>query len=257
MTIGKVYLVGAGPGAPDLITLRAVNTLQKAQVLLYDRLANPEIMRHAPASAERIYVGKTPGEDQEARQRRIHTLMIGHALSGKTVVRLKGGDPFVFGRGGEEILQLRDSGIEAEMVPGISSCISAPASAMIPVTYRGVASSFGVFAARPGSGAQYEEIDWKVAAGMETAVFLMGVERLPRIVEKLTELGRSPETPVAVIEKAYTPQERTIVGTLTNIMDRAEGVRPPATIIVGEVVALREMLMSKPVEAPAVLEFAS
>ncbi len=257
MKSGKVYLVGAGPGAPDLITLRAVNILGRAEVLLYDRLANPEIMRHAPASAERIYVGKTPGEDQEARQRRIHTLMIGHALSGKTVVRLKGGDPFVFGRGGEEILQLKDAGIEAEMVPGISSCISAPASAMIPVTYRGIASSFGVFAARPGSGAKYEEIDWAVAAGVETAVFLMGVERLPRIVERLTALGRSLETPVAVIEKAYTPNERTIVGTLGDIIEKAEGVRPPATIVVGQVVDVRGMLTQQSVETSPVLEFAS
>lgn len=257
MTVGKVYLVGAGPGAPDLITLRAVNTLQKAQVLLYDRLANPEIMRHAPDTAEKIYVGKTPGEDQEARQRRIHALMIGHAQSGKTVVRLKGGDPFVFGRGGEEILQLRNAGIEAEMVPGISSCIAAPASAMIPVTYRGVASSFGVFAARPGAGAQYDEIDWRVAAGMETAVFLMGVERLPRIVDRLTAMGRSPETPVAVVEKAHTPQEKVVTGTLADIMEKAGDVRPPATIIVGHVVGVREMLQEQPITDAPVLEFAS
>ena len=239
MSFGKVYLVGAGPGAADLITLRAVRLLRQADVLLYDRLANPEIMAYASPRAERINVGKFPGKDSNARQNRIFALMIGHARAGKTVVRLKGGDPFVFGRGGEEMLQLEKAGIAAEIVPGISSAIAAPASAGIPVTYRGLSNSFAVFTGHPGDG--HDEPDWNAAATVGTAVFLMGVERLPMIVSRLLAMGRSPETPVAVIERATWADQQTVRGTLVDIVEKSRHiVRPPATIVVGAVAALHE-----------------
>ena len=238
---GKVWLVGAGPGAVDLLTVRAARVLGQADVVLYDRLANPKMLNFTPKTAERIYVGKDLGADAEARQHRIHALMIGHALEGKTVVRLKGGDPFVFGRGGEELVQLRQAGIEAEIVPGISSCISAPSAANIPVTYRGVTPSFGVFAAQPGQSNPSNAVDWEAASRIGTAVFLMGVSKLATIVDQLIKHGRSADTPVAVIEKATRPDQRVITGTLTDILDKAIGVKPPATIVVGEVVDIRAL----------------
>ncbi len=237
MTFGKVYLVGAGPGAADLITLRAARILRQADVLLFDRLANPEIMDFASPKAERIHVGKLPGKDSDTRQNRIFALMIGHARAGKTVVRLKGGDPFVFGRGGEEMLQLQQAGIEAEIVPGISSAIAAPGSAKIPVTFRGLSNSFAVFTAHPGDG--LAEPDWSAAATIGTAIFLMGVDRLPMIVSHMLGFGRPLDTPVAVIERATWEDQRTVTGTLADIVEKTRHiVRPPATIIVGAVAGI-------------------
>ncbi len=233
---GKVFLVGAGPGAPDLLTLRAVAVLERAEILLYDRLVNPELLKHAPR-AEHIFVGKELGADSNARQERIFTLMIGHARAGKTVVRLKGGDPFVFGRGGEEVLKLRAAGLPVEVVPGISSSIFAPQSAMIPVTFRGVAASFGVFAGHPGD-TDGSRVDWVAAARIQTAVFLMGVARLPVIVGNLLAQGRAPQTPVALIEKASLPEQKVVTGTLATILGKADEVQPPTTIVVGEVVGM-------------------
>ncbi len=242
MPFGKVYLVGAGPGAVDLLTLRALNAIELADILLYDRLVNARVLDLAPPSAERIYVGKKPGEDSEARQARIHTLMIGHAREGKTVVRLKGGDPFVFGRGGEEALALREAGVDVAVVPGVSSCMAAPAAAMIPVTFRGAAGSFGVFAGHTADGPAGSSIDWTAAARMDTAVFLMGVERLPYIVGQLMAHGRAPDTPIALIERATLPEERVVAGALGDILAKSGDVRPPAVIVVGAVVSLHQTL---------------
>ncbi|MDJ0840282.1 MAG: uroporphyrinogen-III C-methyltransferase [Acidobacteriota bacterium] len=250
MSQGKVYLVGAGPGASDLLTMRAVRLLERADTVLYDRLVGPEIMDLIGPRAERIYVGVAPGEDGRKRQNRIHTLMIGHASMGRTVVRLKGGDPFVFGRGGEELLELSAAGIDAEVVPGISSSLAAPASALIPVTHRGTAISFGVFSAQAARGA-LPKIDWRAAAGMDTAVFLMGVERLPVIVDYLTAYGRSPETPVAVIEKATRPDMRVVTGILADITELAHDIEPPATIVVGDVVNVRPAVLERRNTVPA------
>jgi len=250
MAFGKVYLVGAGPGAVDLLTLRAVRALEAADIVFYDRLANRDILEIA-AKAERVYVGKRPGEDSAARQNRIHTLMIGHAREGRAVVRLKGGDPFVFGRGGEEALALNEAGIQVEVVPGISSCVAGPAAAMIPVTFRGAAGAFGVFAGHTADGAAGSTIDWSVAARMDTAVFLMGVKRLPHIVERLIAHGRSPNTPIALIERATLPEERVVAGTLADIAAKSAGVRSPAVIIVGAVVELHQTLAQAAAAASA------
>lgn len=252
---GRVYLIGGGPGAADLLTLRAVRILRRADVVLYDRLVSTEQLEFA-SSAEKIYVGKALGENSQARQDRIHRLMVAHARAGRTVVRLKGGDPFVFGRGGEEGIVLSRANIPWEVVPGISSSIAAPGLARIPVTHRGVSAAYGVFSGQSARGIVSDDIDWEVAARIPTAIFLMGVRRLPEIVEKLTTYGRSPHTPIAVIEKASTPKQVVIVGTLRDILDRMEGVTSPAAIVVGEVVALREEL-STVLASPAVASYTS
>jgi len=244
MNSGVVTLVGAGPGAVDLLTLRAIRKLEEADIIFYDRLVSPEVLAFARPDCELIYVGKEPTMDSQARQERAHTLMIGHARMGKTVVRLKGGDPFVFGRGSEELLRLRAAGIEVEIVPGISSAIAAPQSAWIPVTHRGLASSFGVFAGRPGDNVDQGGVDWLAAARMRTAVFMMGVARLPLIVAELIEHGRSPETPIAIVCSATWEDEKVYTGTLANICEVAREATSPATIVVGEVVGVREAALA-------------
>jgi len=235
--VGKVFLVGAGPGDPELITLKGVRALQRADVVLYDRLVHPQMLDHAPAKAERIYVGKEVGHLKRpgvGRQQEIHDLLVKHATAGRTVVRLKGGDPFVFGRGGEEMLALEAAGIPYEIVPGISSSIAGPAAANIPVTHRGVSTSFAVFAGQEAE--DREDVPWDVAARIPTAVFLMGVSRLGHIVKRLIEAGREASTPVAVVSNATLPSQKTIVGTLGNIVELANGLPSPAVIVVGEVV---------------------
>ena len=238
----KVYLVGAGPGDPGLITVRAVEILRKADVVLYDRLVNPLLLAYAPPAAECVYVGKEVGARGKVRQDDIHRQLIQYAQSGKIVVRLKGGDPFVFGRGGEEALALAEAGISFEVVPGISSSIAAAAAANIPVTHRGLSTAFAVFAGQEAEDSTGERMAWKAAAAIPTAVFLMGVERLPTIVAKLIEHGRDPETPIAIVSNGTLPTQRVVVGTLSTIVNLATGVHPPAAIVVGEVVRVREQL---------------
>lgn len=240
MTHGKVYLVGAGPGAPDLITMRGVNVLRQADVVLYDRLIHPAMLDYAPTYAERIYCGRAPGAPGDDRQARIHRLMIRHAREGRIVVRLKGGDPFVFGRGGEEVIALAEAGVAVEVVPGISSSIAAPGAALIPVTHRGVASAFAVFAAHEADDATDPPVDWEVAARVPTAVFLMGVERLATIMTSLAAHGRALDTPVAIVEQGTLEGQRVFTGTIGTILARSAGVRSPATIVVGDVVSVRE-----------------
>lgn len=244
MSRGKVYIVGAGPGAVDLLTLRAWRLLGRAEVVLYDRLVNPKILEEIRPGALLIDVGKRLRQSSSARQNTIHQLLIEHVETGKLVVRLKGGDPFIFGRGGEEVAVLAEAGIETEVVPGISSAIAAPASAGIPVTMRGVASSFAVFAGHPAEGRNDDGIDWEIAARMETAVFLMGVGRLPLIVAHLLAHGRSPETPVALVEKGTLPEEQVVTGTLADIVEKAAHINPPAALVVGEVVLQRAAVQS-------------
>ena len=240
MVPGRVFLVGAGPGAPDLITMRGVNALRQADVVLYDRLTHPALLDYAPEHAERVYCGRAPGAAGDDRQARIHHLMIRHARDGRVVVRLKGGDPFVFVRGGEELLALAAEGVQVEVVPGISSSIAAPSAAGIPVTHRGLASAFAVFAAHEADAATTPPVDWHVAARIPTAVFLMGVERLPTIVAQLVAHGRSIDTPAAVIEQGTLDSQRVYIGTLGTIVARTKDVRPPATVVVGEVVSISE-----------------
>jgi uroporphyrinogen III methyltransferase/synthase len=255
---GKVYLVGAGPGDPGLITVTGLDRIREADVIVYDRLVSARLLDHARPDAELIYVGKTPGQDRgpdlqgiEGQdgspdpQAEINRTLIEQARQGRNVVRLKGGDPFVFGRGGEEAEALRDAGIPFEVVPGITSAIAVPAYAGIPVTHRGVASSFAVVTGHEDPAKDETAIDWAhLATAVDTLVFLMGVRNLPDIVARLTEHGRSPQTPVAVIQWGTTPEQRTVTGTLADIAQVVEkaGVRAPAITVVGEVVRLRDAI---------------
>lgn len=241
---GKVYLVGAGPGDPKLITLKGIECLQRADVVIYDLLINVKLLEHCPAHAEKIYGGKMIGE-QEKRQTEIDDLMIRYAKAGKTVVRLKGGDPFIFGRGGEEALTLVESGIDFEVVPGITSAIAAPAYAGIPLTHRSYSSSVAFVTGHSAALKADSTIHWgQLAIGADTLVILMGVGHLREIAERLIQHGRSPDTPISLIHWGTTPQQKTLEGTLVDITQKAEAVnfRNPAAIIVGNVNALREQL---------------
>ncbi len=241
---GKVYLVGAGPGDPGLMTVRGREVLERADVLVYDRLVAPELVALAPAAAERVYVGKAPGR-HTLSQGAINALLVARARAGRLVVRLKGGDPFVFGRGGEEAEALAEASIPFEIVPGISAAIAVPAYAGIPVTHRAVASAFAVATGQEGEtrGARPLAYD-RLGDVADTLVLLMGVERLPAIVDALLAGGRAPDTPVAVIEAGTLPEQRTVVGTLADVAERVlgAGVRPPAVTVVGDVVRLRKRL---------------
>lgn len=242
MARGVVYLVGGGPGDPGLITLRGVACLQQADLVLYDRLINPQLLRHARPYAEVVYVGKAAG-GQALTQQEINDLLVQRAKAGDTVVRLKGGDPFVFGRGGEEALALAKAGIPFEVVPGISSAIAAPAYAGVPVTHRGLASSFAVITGHEDPTKPDSSIRWEhLATGVDTLIFLMGVENLSLIVQQLIAHGRAPETPVALVRWGTWPRQETLTGTLANIQEVLKGrtFGPPAATIVGPTVALRE-----------------
>lgn len=236
---GKVYLIGAGPGDPGLITLRAVELLRQADVVVHDRLVNRILMRYAP-QAKWIDVGKCP-DHHPVPQSEINAILVEQACCGLNVVRLKGGDPFVFGRGGEEALALAEAGIPFEVVPGVTSAIAVPAYAGIPVTQRNLAGSVTFIAGHRSTAGP--EIDLKTAAACsDTVVFLMGVHNLPAIVNGLLERGRSPDTPVALLENGTTPNQKVVVGTLADIQERAAEIQPPAITVVGEVVRLREKL---------------
>ncbi|NYE57859.1 uroporphyrinogen-III C-methyltransferase [Carboxydothermus ferrireducens] len=241
---GFVYLVGAGPGDPDLITVKGLNLIKKADVIVYDRLVNPVLLTYARKDAELIYAGKAP-ERHEYLQEEINKLLVEKALAGKTVVRLKGGDPFVFGRGGEEALELTRHGIPFEVVPGITSAIAVPAYAGIPVTHREVAASFCVITGNEDPTKKESQINWeKVALAADTLVFLMGRKNLPQIVANLLKYGRPPQTPVAVIRLGTRAEQRTVTGCLQDIEEkvRKADLKHPVIIVVGETVKLREQL---------------
>ena len=241
---GMVYLVGGGPGDPKLITLKGVECLKCADIVLYDLLINDALLEHCPPHTEKIYGGKRPGE-QRKRQDEINSLMIEGARAGKTVVRLKGGDPFIFGRGGEEVLTLVEAEIDFEIVPGITSAIAAPAYAGIPLTHRDYASSVAFVTGHSASFAPDSPIGWeRLATAVDTLVVYMGIGHLRQIAEQLTKHGRSPETPVALVHWGTTPQQKTLEGTLANISERAEtaNFRNPAVIVIGAVNRLRERL---------------
>lgn len=234
-----VYLVGAGPGDPGLITARGLELIRACDVLIHDRLAAPELVAEAPAAAERIFVGKEPG-CHSLTQPEINALLVEVGRGSRVVVRLKGGDPFVFGRGGEEAEALAGAGIPFEVVPGVSSAVAVPAYAGIPVTHRGVASSFMVTTGHPESSVQ-----WDVLARFEgTIILLMGVATLRRATERLIEEGRDPTQVAAIVEQGTLGRQRTIVGDLASLADLAETahVEPPATVVIGDVVALRDTI---------------
>ncbi len=242
MAPGKVYLVGAGPGHPELLTVKAARLLEVCDVIIYDRLIQEEILALSKPSAERIYMGKKVGV-HESRQPEIHELLARKALEGKTVVRLKGGDPFLFGRGGEEAEFLAEHGIPFEVIPGVSSALAAPLSAGIALTHRDAASSVAIVT---GHEANREEsrMNWSALAGIDTLVFLMAVHNVDRIASELVAHGRAPETPAAMIQMAFWHGETVVTGTLQSIAAEAEraGINPPATLVIGEAVKLREKL---------------
>lgn len=233
---GMVYIVGAGPGDPGLITVKGLQCLRRADVVLYDRLVAPELLKEAPPEAELIDVGKEPTRHRRS-QEAINALLVEKACEEKIVVRLKGGDPFVFGRGGEECQALKKAGLAYEVVPGVTSAIAVPAYAGIPVTQRQVTTAFTVVT---GHTVDEDGIDWEEVPRSGTLIFLMGVHYLPEIVMQLMERGRLPQTPVVVIRRGTTPEQIVIEGTLATITERAKFIEPPAIIVVGDVVKLRQ-----------------
>jgi len=241
---GRVHLVGAGPGDPGLLTLRAAELIAEADVILHDRLIPPEALAGARPDAEIVYVGKEGGGPQMA-QEDIDRLLVERASAGAVVVRLKGGDPFVFGRGGEEALVCRAAGIPFEVVPGITAGVAAPAYAGIPVTHRDLASGVAFVTGHEDPAKPDSALDWPALAAFPgTLVFYMGVRALPRIAERLVAGGRAPAEPVAVVERGTLPGQRTLLATLGDVAERAaaEGIRAPAVTVVGPVAALREQL---------------
>lgn len=244
METGYVYLVGAGPGDPKLITVKGAECIAKAEVLVYDRLASRRLLTLANPECEMIYVGKSP-DRHTLRQEEINEVLVKKGLEGKIVTRLKGGDPFVFGRGGEEAEALLNAGIPFEVVPGVTSAISVPAYAGIPVTHRDLTSSFAVITGHEDPNKNSSAIAWEhIANSHDTLIFLMGVANLELIANKLVENGRSKTTPVALIQWGTRPEQRTLVGELHNIAELVEREKftNPSIIIVGEVVSLREKL---------------
>jgi uroporphyrin-III C-methyltransferase len=233
---GRVALVGAGPGDPELITIRGARALADADVVVYDRLVAPTLLELAPAEAERIYVGKEPGR-AAIPQQEIERLLIDRALGGATVVRLKGGDPFVFGRGGEEMAACAAASVPCEVVPGVSAAVAAPAAAGIPVTHRGVARSFAVIT---GSTAHEDEVDLSQVGGADTLVVLMAAGRLAQTCVELIATGRPADEPAAIVQWAWTPEQRSVVGTLETLplLADAASIGPPATLVVGDVADL-------------------
>jgi uroporphyrinogen III methyltransferase / synthase len=243
---GKVYLIGAGPGDPELLTIKAQRLLREADVVLYDRLLSPKILEGLGAEVELIDVGKSAGR-HKLTQEGINQLLIEKASQGKVVARLKGGDPYVFGRGGEEALALLEKGIPVETVPGVTSAIAAPELAGIPVTHRKVASTLTIVTGHEEPGKD-NPLDWSVLAKLTgTLVVLMGMARLEENISLLLGGGKSPKTPAALVEKGGWPEQRLVTGTLGDIASRAReaNVQPPAILVVGEVVELSKSLAPK------------
>lgn len=244
MKPGKVFLVGAGPGDPGLVTCKGLACLEKADVVVYDYLADERLVENAPASAERIYVGKTAGHHTMPQQE-INDLLVAKAKEGKDVVRLKGGDPFVLGRGGEEAEALVNNNIQYEVIPGVTSAVAVPAYAGIPVTHRGLASSFAVITGHEDPAKEDSGINWeKLATGVDTLVFLMGMQNIDSICSKLTRYGRTSHTPVGVVKDGTKTSQITILGTLGDIAEKVkkQHIGPPAIIVVGDVARLAEKL---------------
>jgi uroporphyrinogen III methyltransferase/synthase len=241
---GRVFLVGAGPGDAKLLTLRGKECLEQADVVLYDHLANPDLLKFAPSHAERIYVGRK-GRGAYRDQAEIHALLITKAREGKRVVRLKGGDPFVFGRGGEEAEVVADAGIPFEVVPGVTAAVAVPAYAGIPVTHRTLASTAAFVTGHEDPEKPSSAMEWpRLASAEGTLVFLMGMKNLPQIVGRLLTEGKPATTPVALIRWGTYARQRTVVGTLSDIVAKASQAEmsPPTVIVVGEVVRLRDRL---------------
>jgi uroporphyrinogen III methyltransferase/synthase len=240
---GKIYIIGAGPGDPRLITLRGVQCIREADVIVYDYLVSPEILRHAGDKAVRIYAGKQGGA-HTLSQHQINQRLVEEGLKGNIVARLKGGDPFIFGRGGEEAEVLREAGVPFEVIPGVTSAVAVPAYAGIPLTHREHTSSVAFITGHEDPTKGKSDVDWQSIAGIGTLVFLMGVKNLPSIAENLIHCGKPAETPAALIRWGTTPDQETLTGTLADIAQKAAECRfaPPAILVVGGVVGLREAM---------------
>lgn len=236
-----VYLTGAGPGDIELMTLKAHRLVCTADAIVYDRLANPEILDLAKEGCEFVNVGKEDGHHL-VPQEEINEILYQLSLRHKSIVRLKGGDPFVFGRGGEEALYLYERGVKFEIVPGISSSIAAPAYAGIPVTQRNMAVSFKVITGHESANKKVSQIDWECLKNEDTLVFLMGFHKLKSICSKLIKVGKSPSSPIAVISKGTTKDQEVVTGTLEDIVEKSAHLGSPVMFVVGEVVTLREKL---------------
>ncbi len=237
-----IYLVGSGPGDPGLFTLKGLRCIEEADAIVYDRLAPEGLLQHAKPEAELIYVGKRPG-NPSMPQEEINALLVELGRADRTVVRLKGGDPYVFGRGGEEALALIEARVPFEVIPGVTSGIAASAYAGVPVTHRGVSASVAFVTGHEDPAKDHPEVDWtRIANGADTLVLYMGVGRLREISSGLISAGRSPETPVAVVRWGTVPEQRTVTGTLEDIAEKVAeaNLKPPAITVVGDVVALRE-----------------
>lgn len=240
---GKVYLVGAGPGDPDLITVKGLHYLKQGDVIIYDRLVNPQLLQYTKKGAKRIYCGKMP-HHHVMKQEAINEALIHYAKKGLIVVRLKGGDPFVFGRGGEEALACVKHGIPFEVVPGITAGIGASAYAGIPVTHRKMSQSFAFITGHEAGGKE-AEMRWShLAKGVDTLCIYMGVSHLPNIVRNLMKYGKSPETPIAIVHWGTYANQKTVIGTLNTIVEKGkeEGISNPCMIVIGEVVRLNQEL---------------
>ena len=241
---GFVALVGAGPGDPGLVTVKALEYIKRADVIVYDRLVNPDLLDHAAETCELVYVGKTPKHHTKT-QDEINDILVAGARKGKLVVRLKGGDPFLFGRGGEESEVLADNDIPFEVVPGVTSAIAAPAYAGIPVTHRDLSSSVVIVTGHEDPEKTRASVDWDaIAHSSDTIVVLMGMGNLAPIASRLINAGKSPDTPIALIQDAATPDQKTVTGALADIALRASkaGLRPPVVAVIGEVARLRDRI---------------
>jgi uroporphyrinogen III methyltransferase/synthase len=240
---GKVYIIGAGPGDPGLITLRGIQCLEASDVIVYDYLASPELLRYARKDARLIYAGKQGG-DHTIPQEELNRILVEEANKGFIVTRLKGGDPFIFGRGGEEAEELSRAGISFEVVPGVTSAVAVPAYAGIPLTHRGYTSTVAFVTGHEDPAKEKSDIDWKALSKIGTLVFLMGVKNLEQITGSLLNNGKSPFTPAALIQRGTTSQQKTVKATLGDIAEKVKGaqIASPAILVVGEVVGLREQM---------------
>ena len=238
--MGIVYLTGAGPGDIDLLTVKALRMIRQADVIIYDRLANPDILKEAKDGCEFIYVGKADSH-HTLPQSEINELIYQAAEKHEVVVRLKGGDPLVFGRGGEEAIYLKEKGVRFQFIPGVTSAIAVPEYAGIPVTHRGITVSFRVVTGHEAAKEE-SQIPWENYKTDDTIIFLMGLHRLGFIAQKLIEIGKPRDFPVAVISRGTWPDEKTVIGRLDDICKRAENLPTPALIVVGEVVRLHDQL---------------
>jgi len=239
--MAKVYLTGAGPGDFELLTIKALRVVREADVIIYDRLANPEILKEAKDGCAFIYVGKEDSH-HTLPQEEINEVIYQSALKYENIVRLKGGDPLVFGRGGEEAIYLKERGIAFEFIPGITSAIAVPEYAGIPVTHRGITVSFRVVTGHESKNKDHSQIPWENYKSDDTIIFLMGLHRLAYICRMLIKIGKPKDYPIAVISKGTTTDEKTVVGTIEDIYEKAKDLPTPALIVVGKVVSLREQL---------------